>query len=56
MIDREHDLSITKQAEALNISRSSVYYLPRPVSEATWRSCDVSTDCIWSSPSPEVRC
>ena len=34
MIDREHDLSITKQAEALRISRGSVYYLPRPVSEA----------------------
>ena len=32
MIDRKHDLSITKQAEALNISRGSVYYLPRPVS------------------------
>jgi putative transposase len=32
MIDREHDLSITKQAQALNISRGSVYYLPRPVS------------------------
>jgi putative transposase len=34
MIDRAHDLSISKQAEALNISRGSVYYLPRPVSEA----------------------
>jgi putative transposase len=34
MIDRQHDLSITKQAEALNISRGSVYYLPRPVSAA----------------------
>jgi putative transposase len=34
MIDRQHDLSITKQAEALNISRGSVYYLPRPVSTA----------------------
>jgi putative transposase len=34
MIDREHDLPITKQAEALNISRSSVYYLPRLVSAA----------------------
>ena len=32
MIDREHDLSITKQAAALNISRGSVYYLSRPVS------------------------
>ena len=28
------DLPIAKQAEALNISRGSVYYLPRPVSAA----------------------
>ncbi len=34
MIDRDHALAITKQAEALNISRGSVYYLPRPVSAA----------------------
>src|SRR3981081_4672451 len=34
MIDRGHDLSITKQAEVLKISRGSVYYLPRPVSSA----------------------
>ena len=34
MIDRSHDLPITKQAKALNISRGSVYYLPRPVPEA----------------------
>ncbi len=34
MIDRSHDLSITRQAKALNISRGSVYYLPRPVSVA----------------------
>ena len=34
MIDRQHDLSITKQAEALGISRSSVYYSPRPVPAA----------------------
>ena len=34
MIDREHDLSITRQAEVLKISRGSVYYLPRPVSSA----------------------
>ena len=32
MIIREHALPITKQAEVLNISRGSVYYLPRPVS------------------------
>jgi putative transposase len=33
MIDREHRLSITRQAEALGISRGSVYYLARPVSD-----------------------
>jgi len=32
MIDREHDLPITKQAQVLRISRGSIYYLPRPVS------------------------
>jgi len=31
MIDRGHELPIAKQAQALGISRSSVYYLPRPV-------------------------
>jgi putative transposase len=31
MIDREHDLPISKQAQVLRISRGSVYYLPRPV-------------------------
>ena len=34
MIDRNHRLSVTRQAKALGISRGSVYYLPRPVSEA----------------------
>jgi hypothetical protein len=34
MIDRAHDLPIGKQAEALNISRGSIYYLPRPVPAA----------------------
>jgi putative transposase len=33
MINPEHKLSLTKQAQALGISRSSVYYLPRPVSD-----------------------
>ena len=34
MIDRTHPLPITRQAELLRISRGSVYYLPRSVSEA----------------------
>jgi putative transposase len=32
MIDRNHDLSIVRQAKALGLSRSTVYYKPRPVS------------------------
>jgi len=34
MIEPAHDLAISKQAKALNISRGSVYYLPRPMPEA----------------------
>ena len=32
MIGRDHDLSLVRQAKALNISRGAVYYKPRPVS------------------------
>ncbi|MSQ20716.1 MAG: IS3 family transposase, partial [Betaproteobacteria bacterium] len=34
MIDRNHDLSITRQAELLKISRGTVYYLPQSASAA----------------------
>lgn len=34
MIRPDHDLPIKRQAELLQISRSSVYYQPRPVSDA----------------------
>jgi len=34
MIDRDHKLSITRQARLLEISRGTVYYLPRSVSPA----------------------
>ncbi len=33
MIDSAHGLSLTRQAKSLGISRSSIYYLPRPVSD-----------------------
>ena len=56
MIDREHELPVTKQAEVLQISRGSVYYLPRPVPDADPRSCSVSTGCTWNSPSPARVC
>lgn len=34
MIDRSHELPVSRQAKVLNISRGSVYYKPRPVSAA----------------------
>jgi putative transposase len=34
MIDRGHELALTRQAKLLKLSRSSVYYRPRPVSPA----------------------
>ena len=34
MIDRDHELSVTKQAKVVGIARSTVYYLPRAVSAA----------------------
>ena len=34
MIKRNHPLPVCKQAKALKLSRSSVYYRPRPVSDA----------------------
>jgi putative transposase len=35
MIDRNHRLSVCKQAKVLSLSRSSVYYRPRPASDAS---------------------
>jgi len=37
MIDRNHALPITRQAELVGISRGNVYYLPRAASEADQR-------------------
>src|SRR3984893_7520577 len=34
MIDATHKLPVKRQAELLDLSRSNVYYLPRPVSAA----------------------
>ena len=34
MIDRDHELSVSRQAKVLGISRGSVYYLPQPTSDA----------------------
>ena len=57
MIDRANTTCRSPgRRRLLNISRGSVYYLPRPMSsKPTLRSCGVSTDCIWSSLSPARR-
>ena len=34
MIDRDHPLSVARQAKLLDISRGAVYYQPRPTSDA----------------------
>ena len=34
MIDREHDLALTRQAKILKLSRSGLYYRPRPAPPA----------------------
>ena len=34
MIEPNHQLSITRQAKLLKLSRGTVYYLPKPVSPA----------------------
>jgi len=37
MIDRSHELPVTRQAELVGVSRGTVYYLPRPVGEVDLR-------------------
>lgn len=52
MIDREHALSITRQAEVLQIRRGSVYCLPRPLTAADLAAMQRLDGCIWSILSP----
>ena len=56
MIDRGHALSVTKQAEAAGLARSTVYtcraWRRLPISN----SCARSKGCIWSFPSQGRGC
>jgi hypothetical protein len=56
MIDRGHDLPITKQAAALNISLGRSITCPGRCRQPTSRSCGGLASSIWSSPSPAVGC
>ena len=56
MIDRDHELSVTKQAEVVGIARSTVYYLPRPVPAADLALMQQIDKLHRSSPSPGRGC
>jgi putative transposase len=47
MIDRGHALSVTKQAEAAGIARSTVYFCRARYRRPISNSCVRSTGCIW---------
>jgi len=34
MIDRNDRLPVTRQVKSLNVNRSSIYYMPKPITEA----------------------
>jgi len=46
MIDKEHELPVTKQCHILDLCRSSVYYMPTPVSD---KDRELMTKFIWKN-------
>jgi hypothetical protein len=56
MIDREHELPVSKQCAALEISRGSVYYEPVAVSASDLALIDGWTSCTWSIPTQARAC
>jgi putative transposase len=46
MIDPANDLPVQQQAKVLGISRSTVYYEPRPISAEDLRLGVASMSCI----------
>jgi len=55
MIDRNHDLPISRQAKILNISRGSVYYKPRPAADPLMRRIDELHLEFWFAGSRMLR-
>ena len=56
MIDRDHALSVTKQAKAAGLARSTLYYLPRPVPAADLELMRQIDRLHWSFPSRGRGC
>ncbi|VDA78267.1 hypothetical protein BANRA_05322 [Klebsiella pneumoniae] len=55
MIDREHKLSVVRR-EAFGFSRGSVYICLVRCLTAIWPLCAGLTNCISTTPLPEVGC
>lgn len=56
MIDRQHKLSVVRQAKLLGFSRGSVYYPPRPVPDGDLALMRRIDNCISTTRLPEVGC
>ncbi len=56
MIDRNHKLSISRQAKASGVSSSSVYYLPKPISKDILSLCGGWMNRIKAIPLPGAVC
>jgi hypothetical protein len=57
MIACQHALPLAKQAEALGISRGTLYYAARPVPAADLALMRRKMNCIWNTLSRAVgRC
>jgi putative transposase len=50
MINRTHKLSVARQAKRLGVSRSSVYYLPRPTSDGDLALMRRILELHWTYP------
>ena len=56
MIAPDHALPISTQAKLLNISRGTVYYLPKPTSSKDLVLIATLMSCIFSTPPWVLGC
>ena len=56
MIDRDHDLPLSRQAKLLDISRGTVYYQPKPVSPRDQMLMNRIDRCTWNCRLPVPEC
>ena len=56
MIDRSHDLPVTRQCQILNLARSTAYYEPVPISPEDLELMRRIDDCTWNIRSRALAC